>query len=303
MLIRLCPRCNSYRGNLSFMLPKLAIIRLAFVCFIPLPIWSTALDAWPTNSAEMYAANSRSIDSIQEIVNTAAEGAQLPHLKVGDFRFVCLEPGRVHLVATIDSSGRDLYFALAIVAPPDVTPRLTVLNSAPPHLLANEILDLEGKGVSIIVAKQLVGLYEGADSAPIFWHKIYKMKAGTLEDVSTQFPSYYQRTILPTASFVEGALTARRSDEKQKLDIYLAESAFLQFKYQRAILHHPMAGLDVATKWRDASDTQLKMLAIETFAEIDRPEAISSLRTLSNNANYVVSQAAKNALAAKRQKR
>ena len=112
---------------------------------VPAVVQAAGDIVWPSTPAEISVANVLPIGTIESLVNAATEGTQLPHLKVQEFRFACLEAGKVQLIATIDSSGRDLFYAVILVSAPGTTPRFTILTSAPPHLLARISHESSGK--------------------------------------------------------------------------------------------------------------------------------------------------------------
>ena len=293
----LYPKCTSVGRTLPFIfvIPVVSSF-LVPALFSSETLWGAEQSAWPTNEVEIAAANSVSPASMEDTVNAIAEPAQLPRLKVGEFRFTRLEPGKVHLIATVDASGRELYFSVIVISPPGTTPRFVILNSAPPHLLASELLDLDGKGVDVLITKELVAAYQGSANAPLFWYSIHRMNSGLLEDVSAVYPQFYRAMVLPVAGFVESALSSRTSDDKQKIEKYIAEATYLQFKYQRVVDGKTKAGLEAAVEWEKSDDPDIQMLAVKTFTELSLPRAIAGLEHLTRAPNFAVSQAAKMAL-------
>ena len=78
-----------------------------------------------------------------------------------------------------------------------------------------------------------------------------------------------------------------------------AEARFLKVRYQRRIAGEAKAGFEDANEWSSSDDPRVQMLAVETFREIDTPESLAALKKLEKAKDYVVSQAAANAVAAK----
>lgn len=89
------------------------------------------------------------------------------------------------LTAAVDSSGRSLFYGVIGVCRVEAGYHHFMLESAPPHLLASEIIDLDGTGTNQLIVKHLVGQYHGASSAPIFWYSVYEIEGCVPKDVST----------------------------------------------------------------------------------------------------------------------
>ena len=129
------------------------------------------------------------------------------------------------------------------------------------------------------------------------------MVDGVPKDASAEYPQFYQDEVLPDVSFIEGAITAGAGPDKQKVEEVQADAAFIQLKYQQVVMGRLTAGLDQALSWGESRDAHIQMLAVEMLKDVDTPKALSALAQLGESPNYVVSQAAKNILAAKARKK
>jgi hypothetical protein len=251
---------------------------------------------WPKTLQDIPAANATPISTIEALVNSAGVDEGLPHLRIGEFRFAALEKNRIDLVATIDSSGRQLFYSVIGICQSDTGYRHFTLASAPPHLLAREVIDLGGTGVNQLIAKRLVGQYHGAQTTPAFWHSIYKVEGCVPKDVSPEYPKFYQNEVLPEFAFIERALSQSENPGKNARKEYEAEAAFVELKYQQLILKRPNAGIQQALSWAESPDPDIQMLAVDILRGASTPVAMSVLHRLEAAPNYEVSQAAKAAL-------
>ncbi|MGH9622801.1 MAG: HEAT repeat domain-containing protein [Bryobacteraceae bacterium] len=216
---------------------------------------------------------------------------------MGQFRFATFGKNTVDLIATVDSSGRNLFYGLVGVCRTDTGYRHFMLESAPPHLLAAEVIDLDGTGINQLIVKRLVGQYRGASTAPILWYSIYNIKGCVPKDVSTKYPQFYQKEVLPSFAFVERALSEKSAEARKR---YEAQAAFVELKYHQVILKRPRAGIPQALSWAKSPDPDIQMLAIGILKNANAPVALATLNHLAGASNYEVSQAAKRALAAEK---
>src|SRR5471030_2945214 len=106
-------------------------------------------------------------------------GACGNHSACWAFRFAPLETvKRVDLIASIDTSGREMFNALVAVWPASGSYRYAILPSDAHGVLARDVVDLDGAGVHKIVAGTFPGGYQGVDTIPIPWYGVYTLKQG-----------------------------------------------------------------------------------------------------------------------------
>lgn len=225
-----------------------------------------------------------------DILNNGDEIA-LP-VSVQTFAFAELERNKIYLVASVDASGRGLFYGTDIVycSSPESCSADSIYD-APPHNYSEELVDLDGNGVKAIVSKSLAGTYEGAQSVDIFIYKIYKVIDGKAVDVSAQYKSYYDSTLLPKMKADLARARAEYPEEDAK-PIVEALGTIAQDDYARRILKQPAAGLEHAKTWAHSGNHRLEDYALNTLRQIDDPAADAVLAELSKSDDERMSSAA-----------
>jgi hypothetical protein len=254
---------------------------------------------WPMTLTDIPDANKTPIAVIEGLVNSGPNPDGLPRSDVQEFRFARLERDKIDLVAVIDSGPRRQFFYLAVISKLGMGFRRALLPSAPPHLLATEILDLDGNGISRIVAKNLVAGYRGSETDPVFWYTIYGILDGMAKDVSAQYPRFYQTNVLPKSTWLERILASPEQSNKRRIEEMSAEVAFVPLKYEQLIAHKPDQARSTALEWSVSPDARIQLLAIELLKNDDTARSLSALGRLSHSSDFEVSQAAQSVLAAK----
>jgi hypothetical protein len=256
---------------------------------------------WPETLADIKAADKLPAASLEPFLNQL-RAPGVPDLQVEEFRFAPMEGPTVCLAATVDASGRQLYFSVAVVCPEreDSHFRMTLLPSVPPHLLGAELIDLKGDGTFEIITRELAGGYQGTQTLPIYWYSVFRVRNSVPHDESTEYKEFYGMRLLPDVDFLARLAGAVSGSHASALATEAAaEARFLKVRYQRRIAGEAKAGFEDANEWSSSDDPRVQMLAVETFREIDTPESLAALKKLEKAKDYVVSQAAANAVAAK----
>ena len=251
---------------------------------------------WPRSAGEISPANKIGVQDIELFVNSLLENVAGPHVKIQEFRFAPLEKTKIHLVATGDFSGRSLYFMILLLSPENGTFRYFEIPSADPHFLPRELIGIDGDGIYELLAKDLVGGYEGAETHPIYWYSILRVSDGNLVDVSREFPDFYRITVLPEVGFMTNWIFPLQKEGELYTE-FLAEYRFVYLKTQRKVFGDGKAGLKEAMSWGESGNHRLQLLAINTLKEIDDPMSVSQLRKMAGLTDLRSADCAKNALA------
>jgi hypothetical protein len=252
---------------------------------------------WPDNVADIARANRTAQDEVSRFINSFRGHAVEPPLALQEFRFAPIERGKIGLMATVDASGRDLFYAVMVVVPEGARFRRTMLPSAPPHFLPAELIDLDGDGVDEVITKEPVGGYQGARTEPIFWYSIFAIHGGLPKDVSARFPEFYNRMVLPGLDYLDRLFALVRERPPNTLRLQRAQVDFVRLKVRRKILGEKRVGLHEAINWAESGDTRLQELAISMFEEIPGQQSLKQLQELARSKDPVVSRRAQIALA------
>ena len=254
---------------------------------------------WPEGPAEIPLADKLPVASVEAFLN-ALKPIDVPGLRIGELRFEPMEAAGICLAATVDASGREMYFSVAVVCPQRTTGsfRMTIVESDAPHVLGAELVDLGGDGNFELISKVLAGGYEGTQTLPIYWYSIFRVKDAVPRDVSAEYPMFYSHRWLPELNFIS-QLLASPCAQPGVATVARAEARFLRDKYERRIARQPGAGFSDAVEWSESKNPRVQMLAVETFREVDTPEALTELKKLGKARDYVVAQAAVSAVNAK----
>ena len=255
------------------MLSKLMCISLLFLAsrcqaqdylHLNTPLWFQ----WPSTAKEAAELRLTNQDVLKLLNDIYGDNAA-PLYAVETFTFAQLEPGKVYLIASVDGSGRRLFYGtnIAYCKSAQSCTEQDIYN-APPHDYANDVVDLEGNGVKELIAKSLAGGYEGYASVPIYTYKIYKVINGKAVDVSSQYKAYYESTLLPRMK-ADLARTRAQSADKRDQEIIDALGMMVQDDYARRILKESTAGLDHAKVWAHSDNRRLRRFAADALSHMD----------------------------------
>ncbi len=251
---------------------------------------------WPHDPLGIASANRTEVPVVEAVVNQAlAPETVTAHVRA--FRFVPLETiDRIDLVASIDTSGRGMFNTFIAVWPNSSGYGHAMLPSDAQTVLARDVIDLDGTGLYKVVAGIFPGGYQGKDTIPLPWYTVQALKGGKWIDISDQYPELYQADLIPRSSLLLQVVDAASSGDKVLVQSYRGYSLFIRFKYERAVLHNPRAGLESALAWAESPDSSVRVLAAKTLGEIADPRSISVLRVLAGSEDIRVHIAAQDAL-------
>jgi len=255
---------------------------------------------WPETLTEAQAANRLPAKSLETLLN-GLRVAESPPLQIGEFRFAPMVGPGMCLVATVDASGRQMVYAVAVVCPERSKGafRMTVLPSAPPHLLGAELLDLDGDGAFELVTRELVGEYDGAQTLPLYWYSVFRVQNSVPHDASARYRRFYDDRLLPEIQFVSRLVQLSGQPPERRAAEILAKTRFLSAKYERRIAGVADAGFTDAVEWSKSDNPHVQMLAVETLRDMDSLAALEKLKKLEKAANPAVSSAASRAVQAR----
>jgi hypothetical protein len=252
---------------------------------------------WPNSTIDIPRANAIAAEKVVSFINALAKQLDRPSITVQEFRFARLEEGKIHLVATIDSSGRGFYYALAVISPEGAKFRYTTLTSVSPHVLGGEVVDLDGDGRDEIIAKNFIAGYRGAQSDQIYWYSIYQWHNAVPQDVSASFQQFYDRGALPQLTYLEHWLDLiAHGDHPEEVRLQKAQIEAVRLKYRRKIIGEKNAGIEEAKAWIESGNLDFQKLGIEALVEIPDPKADEALRKLAGSSNPGVARMAQYAL-------
>src|SRR5579862_1917763 len=102
----------------------IALIAAAMLAIVPASaqrteiLHGTSPFPWPRSMSDLQNKNFRpSVAAVQTFINGLKGAEQRLELGIGEYRFASLQAGRIQLIATVDSSGRGLFFGLMILSP------------------------------------------------------------------------------------------------------------------------------------------------------------------------------------------
>jgi hypothetical protein len=243
---------------------------------------------WPTSEVAALGANGlpkRTVSDFFNSVMTHTRGywapPDAPPMKVLDFRFVPLERKRFYLVLQGGTRWTQTYVLLPWGAGLRLTDMQTIVSGNLP--LGMVVPDLKGNGVCELVTAEVPTGYPSASTAPIFWYRVWRFHNGVPQDASSQFPSFYREFVLREIDYPGRLLNQLEAQSPQDTRVPLAEIAYVRFKYERAVLGHPNAGLEEALAWAKSKNSSFFDLGVFSLADMPAPAAGKELEKLEQN--------------------
>ncbi|MBB5864911.1 hypothetical protein [Xanthomonas sp. 3058] len=182
--------------NHRFLLVVLAASVAAF------PAWSSDIGDPATwqSSRSVELNQTRDLPKLTEalIAMIDPDGETVPPT-VGEAQFIDLDDdGTLELVALVDYSGRPFFSTIIVITTSDATPVVVTYrsNGANMDRLGERVITEPGNTKKLIVADRFIGGYKGS-IASAKEQRLLELRSATLEDVSTQYPSYYLTKRLP----------------------------------------------------------------------------------------------------------
>jgi hypothetical protein len=215
---------------------------------------------------------------------------------VDGFTFAQLEPGKIYLVSIADWSERELFNNLQLDYCDSIQCKTITIDNVSPHNLKRELVDLDGDGIDEIIAKDSAGGFEGNYTEPVYIYKIYKLTSGHSVDVSAQYRSYYESTLLPRMKADINAAQKQANGDPKELQVIDALATVAQDDYQRRVLRNPRAGLEHAKAWVHSENDRIQDYGFQELTKIDDPEAGQVLTRLKDDANPVIAKSSAFAL-------
>jgi hypothetical protein len=262
------------------------------------PLWFQ----WPTTAKEAAELKLTNTDVLKLLNDIYGDNAA-PLYAVETFTFAQLEPGKLYLIAAVDGSGRELFYGTNIVYCESAQSCTEQdIYDAAPHNYSDELIDLDGSGVNALLVKELAGGYEGGSSVNVFTYKVYKVTGGRATDVSDQYKTYYESTVLPK---MKADLIRLRTQfkEQNELEIIDALGIMAQDDYARRILKEPTAGLDHAKMWAHSENRRLQRFAADALSHMDDPAAETTLAEMAQSDDEVTAKYASMTLEIRRRVR
>jgi hypothetical protein len=194
-----------------------------------------------------------------------------------------------------------MLYAVAVVCPERTRGafRMTVLPSAPPHLLGAELVDLDGDGTFELLTRELVGEYDGAQTLPLYWYSVFRVQNSVPHDASARYRRFYDERLLPEIRIVSRLVQLSGQPSERLAAEIRAKARFLSAKYERRIAGVADAGFTDAVEWSKSENPHVQMLAVETLRDMDTTAALEELKKLEKAGNSAVSSAAAGAVQAR----
>src|SRR5216684_439153 len=215
---------------------------------------------------------------------------------VADFTFSDLDAdGQLELLASVDFSGRQLPNTILVARHEVSNFAVQQIKALGVQSLQGVFADLNQDGRQELLLPTAITPYLGALTLQAKWTAIYGWNGLLLVDVSGQFSTYYQGTILPA---LKQALDNLKTTSPGTIQVDIA-----QVEYDKALRvsgQDSTAGLAQALAWASGADSTHRVLAAAVLADIGTASAISALSALTTDADPnvgIYAQAARQSLA------
>jgi hypothetical protein len=248
---------------------------------------------WPQAGQAVSVAEVASREQVGELLNAISDELWGTPVQIGRFAFARCWPGRATLVASYAVNGWST--SVAVVDWDGFRTLVHQLPAQGTYDLDKGLTDVDGDALAEIVTQTWALGYEGANTRPVVWKRILKMRADyTLEDVSIKNRAYFEARIIPQLDELDARLPSMY--EGKDLKDALSQVQFVRDKYRRMLYGEAEAGLANARRWAQDSQWELQALAILAFEDIGTKEAREAITKLSISGSPVVAVRARDAL-------
>ena len=123
---------------------------------------------------------------------------------------------------------------------------------------------------------------------------VYEVSNSKVIDASKKYPEYFKPWLSPIHRSVPN-----QWNTQEMIDEGYTESLFERNDIERRVFGKLTAGLSDALQWEHSKDTAILHLAIDTFEEIDSPEADAGLKRIALSDSPYIRMEAQDAIARK----
>jgi hypothetical protein len=216
----------------------------------------------------------RGVDSstVEKFVNAAQPGdwGEVPTEAAGESGWAAIGQGKDAFVVLLDFSGRGLFNRLRVYSPAKPGQlELQELFGWRMGKLKGIIRDLDSNGEDELVIPTILGDPGGwlPMIATRTWPAVYWLEDGKYVEASPDFPSFYDKEILPQLD-KEIRDEQQKVEEGQQSEAAVALDEIQKDKILRVLGRDPTAGLQQAYQWMDSGDSLQLQCAIATFEDI-----------------------------------
>ena len=244
--------------------------------------------AWPEPGQTPRVEAAVTVEQVTEYLSAVSEKLSSdPSVKVQQFTFARLSPGRATLVARTASSS-EYYYYVTVVDWDGTSSYVRVLPANPPYDLETELSDIDGDWLCEIVTNNLALGYQGAFTKPIGWKQVLKARADyTFEDVSQRNRSYFEKRVIPELDQLNAKLDSKY-EPGPNLEQARAGVQYVRDKYRRMLYGEREAGLQNAQAWLQSSDSDIRHMGANALADINTQAARDILSRLRYSSDLVI---------------
>ncbi len=244
--------------------------------------------SWTTFGSQSVAAVGWSSADIGSFLAFASHADDT--ITIGDFRFVdLLGDGNIELVASADYSGRSLFNDLVIVHRSGGLFGMQHIGTPSLESLNGVISDINNDGKKEILVPTGLTPYVNGTVPVATWTAIYSWNGSLFQENTSSFSTYYATTVL---SPLQAALkTANGTGNAEKIALAQIELD----KATRVSIGPGTTGMSTAQALVASTDPVLRIWAASVLGDIGTADALTTLATLTQDADSSVALYAKSA--------
>ena len=264
---------------------------------MPIEVGSSMPFKWPMDEGSASKIGAEKVEELIKLKwNKASNNA---FAGIGSFRFVTLAKGKVFLVASIDTTGRNDFDLLEVIHCEGGRCQSAGIPSDHCDDLSKGLIDVDGDGVYEIITRTMVNVSFGIDIRPIFKYYIMALQSSTIVDTSIRHKAYFKEHIVPIMdedkrelqTYVAQRNAALQSQTPEEFPISYAdrkrwneqceiELAYRDIEYRHRVLGDSDGGVNLITEWTRNPNPLIKEFAIRCLGEIGTTKARIRLREI-----------------------
>jgi hypothetical protein len=191
-----------------------------------------------------------------------------------EYRFVELQPGRLFLVAVVNSGGNVNFHTLAAIRCDGRDCMLDAVEFSPPIEFSKCLISIGGNGVYQILAEDTIG---PRNDSPISSFSIYEMSGDGFRDASAKYRDWYKEHLYPKLVAQKEEVEHPREVNVVRTAYYTAAAQLALDEYRERVLGVKDASLTHALEWANSPYAEVHLIALRVISPNEESKIVDQV--------------------------